>query len=68
MAGITTRTHNGRVCVVGVGRRKTDRGMTGTTFSVANYMAFILTLGHRVVVATRAFPDNIRMIIAAIRS
>ena len=66
MAGITTRTQNGRVCVVGVGRLKTERGMTGTTFSAGNYMAFTLTLGHRAVVATRAFPDNIRMIIAAI--
>ena len=31
-------------------------------------MAFYLALGHRAVVATRAFPENIRMIIAAIRS
>ena len=31
-------------------------------------MAFIHALGHRAVVATRAFPENIRMIIAAIRS
>ena len=31
-------------------------------------MAFIHALGHRAVVATRALPENIRMIIAAIRS
>ena len=31
-------------------------------------MAFILALGNRAVVATRAFPENIRMIITAIRS
>ena len=68
MAEIAAVTNNGRVCVVGIGRQKTDCGMTGTTFSAANYMAFILTPGHRVVVATRAFPENIRMIIAAIRS
>ncbi len=31
-------------------------------------MAIILALGHRAVVATRALPENIRMIIAAILS
>ena len=68
MTGITAIADNSWIGVVGVGRRKTVRGMTGTTFSIGNYMAFILALGHRVVVATRAFPDNIRMIIAAIWS
>jgi len=41
--------------------------MAGTTFRIGRYVAWILALGNRVVVATRAFPENIRMIIAAIR-
>lgn len=43
MAGIAAITYNGRVGVIRVGWQKTDRGMTVTTFSVGNYMAFILT-------------------------
>ena len=43
MAGITAISHDGRVGVVGVGRQKTDSGMTVTAFSIGNYMAFILT-------------------------
>ena len=59
MAGITAITDNGRVGVVGVGRQKTVCGMTGTTFSVGNYMAFVLTCGYSAVVATRACFSNI---------
>jgi len=68
MAGITPVTNNGRVGVVGVGRQKTDSGMTETAFNVCSYMAYVLTFRHSAVVATGAYSSNIRMIKAAIRS
>lgn len=67
MAGITTRTYNGRVGVVRVGVEKTDRGMTVTAFSIGDRVCArwcvggcgCLTRGHRAVVATTACPGNI---------
>ena len=75
MAGITTRIHNGRVCVVWVGIQKTDSGMAVTAFNVGNRVAagwciggsWCLTRGHSAVVATAACPGNIRVIKTAIR-
>ena len=67
MAGITAISHDGRVGVVGVGRQKTDCGMTVTAFSVGSYMAFMLTRGYGAVVATGAYPGYIRMVKAAVQ-
>ena len=62
MAGITTRTHDSRVCVVGIGTQKTDSGMTVTTLRVGDRVGAGWcvgsggrhTRGHSAVVASRA--------------
>ena len=67
MAGIAAVTHNSGVGVVGVGRHKTDRGMTVAAFCVGNYMVFVLTCGDSASVATGTHIRNTRMIKAAVR-
>lgn len=67
MAGITAITDNGRVGMVGIGRSKTDSSMTVTTFSVSNYMTFVLTCGYSAGVATGTYIRSARMIKASVR-
>jgi hypothetical protein len=67
MAGITTIADNSRVGVVGIGRQKTDSGMTVTAFSVGNDMVFVHTCGYTTGVATGTYIRRSRMIKASVR-
>ena len=67
MAGIAAVADNSRVGVVGIGRQKTDSGMTVTAFSVGNDMVFVHTCGDTAGVATGTYIRRSRMIKASVR-
>jgi hypothetical protein len=67
MAEITTIADNSRVGVVGIGRQKTDSGMTVTAFSIGNDMVFVHTCGYTTGVATGTYIRRSRMIKASVR-